>query len=151
MIPEDSNESKEILIDINSEIKSLVEHKTRLKKTMTPDKFMDLVSKEFGCIRKYNRILRKIEKYLGSDEFIFSLDPKDLISLMNSVTKSKYASLSFLTRLYDISTKNEIIRAYFQDNPTHRSANIQQNARIREVVNEMKKRAREANDISSED
>ena len=147
----DSNDNKDKIIDITSEVKSLVENKTRIKRNLTPDKFMSLVSNEMGCIRKCNRIIRKIEKYLCSDEFIFALEPKDLIQLLNSVVKSKYASLGFLTKLYDVSTKNEIIRAYFQDSPPAKGGNLPQDARIREFVNEMKRRARENNDLPSED
>ena len=146
----DSNDNKDKIINITSEVKSLVETKNRIKKNLTPDKFMGLVSNEMGCVRKCNRIIRKIEKYLCSDEFIFALEPKDLIQLLNSVVKSKYASLGFLTKLYDISTKNEILRAYFQELPSHKSGSIAQDAKIREFVNEMKRRARENNDLPPE-
>ena len=53
----DSNDNKDKIIDITSEVKSLVENKTRIKRNLTPDKFMSLVSNEMGCIRKCNRII----------------------------------------------------------------------------------------------
>lgn len=153
MFPDDNKENsfeekRNEIIDLTTEVKSIVDNKIRIKKNVTPEKFMTLVSTEMGCVRKCNRVIRKIEKYLCSDEFIFALEPKDLINLLNSITKSKYASLGFLTRLYDISTKNEILRTYFQDTSPRQLAGFKQSAKTREIVNELKRKAREVdNDV----
>ena len=82
MTPDDN---KDKIIDLTSEVKSLVTNKTRIKKNLTPDKFMAIVSNEMGCIRKCNAIIKKIEKYLCSDEFIFALEPKDLILKLSKI------------------------------------------------------------------
>lgn len=144
------DENKDKIIDISTDLRTVVDTKTRLKRNLTPDKFMALVAAEVGSVRKCNRIIKKIEKYLCSDEFIFALEPKDLINLMNMLIKSKHASLSFIARLYDVSTKNEIIRAYFQENSISPTGNMKQDIRVREIVNEMKRRARESHDLPPE-
>lgn len=137
----DTNEpSKDIINEIAqvSQVKRAISNKNINSKS-----FIDLVSKEFSSVKKCNRVIKKLEKYVFSDEFIFSLETKDLIKLMEVVLKYKHTSLNFLAKLYDVATKNELLRTYFEDKDTSKPEVFKQDARVRDIVAKIKMKTKE--------
>ena len=137
---EDNFDKKELM----NEVGELSKSKKNALRSITVDKFVTIISKEFSSIKKYDRVLRKLEKYIYSDEFIFSLDCKDVIKLLEVVSRCKHTSLTFLARLYEVSTKNDLLKSYFEDKrEDRRHESYRQDSRIREIVNRIKENAKE--------
>lgn len=137
--------------EVVNEIQSISNSKKKLaSKNLSPQKFIDLVAKEYKSINKCSRILRKLEKFLFSDECLFGLEPKDMIKLMDVLLKYKHTSLSFLTKLYEVSTKNDLLRAYLEEKIESQTESVKQDARIRDIVNEIRAKSKEVQ-IKSED
>ena len=137
---EDNFDKKELM----NEVDELSKSKKNALRSITVDKFVTIISKEFSSIRKYDRVLRRLEKYIYSDEFIFSLDCKDVIKLLEVVSRCKHTSLTFLTRLYEVSTKNDLLKSYFEDKrEDRRHESYRQDSKIREIVNRIKENAKE--------
>ena len=111
--------------------------------SITPSKFVKLVGKEYNTIGKCNKILRKITKIIETDEYIFSLEAKDLLKLIDSVTRMKYASFGLITKLYEVCTKNDMLKTYFEDKQESKVEGIKQDARIRDIVNKLKAKAKD--------
>lgn len=136
----DEFNKKEIIEDV----KEITKNKRTAVNNITVDKFISIISKEFTTIGRYNRVLRKLEKYIYSDEFIFSLDCKDLIRLLEVVSRCKHTSLNFVSRLYEVSTKNDLLKSYFDDKKEDREKEIYtSDKKIRKIVNEIKNNAKE--------
>lgn len=137
---EDNFDKKELM----NEVDELSKSKKNALRSITVDKFVTIISKEFSSIKKYDRVLRKLEKYIYSDEFIFSLDCKDVIKLLEVVSRCKHTSLTFLARLYEVSTKNDLLKSYFEDKrEDRRHESYRQDSKIREIVNRIKENAKE--------
>lgn len=137
-IPEDINNPIED-IKIVSNVKKRV-----TAKNLSPQKFINLVSKEYTSIGKCNRVIKKLEKFVFSDEYIFGLDTKDLIKLMEVLLKYKHTSLSFLARLYEVSTKNDLLRSYFEEKLDIPAGGVvKSDAKIQNIVNQIKARTKE--------
>lgn len=137
---EDTNEN---IQNITNQISKINNKRKLPTNNIKVESFFKLVSKEFSSIRECNRILKKLKKFAYSDEFIFGLEPRDLIKLMEFVNKSKNTSLTFVAKLYEVSSKNEIIRAYLEEEPESTVDEVKQDAKIRKIVNQFKLKAKE--------
>jgi hypothetical protein len=134
----------DIIPEVIQELKAVTPIKRKAtRKNISPDKFIDLVSKEYSSIRRCNKTIRKLEKFIFSDEFIFALEAKDLLKLMEVLLKYKNTSLSFLAKLYEVSTKNDVLRSYFEEKIDSKIEEVKQDARIRNIVNQIKSKAKQ--------
>lgn len=130
--------------DVVNQIQSISASKRKMTaKNLSPRKFIDLVAKEYGSINRVNKMLKKMEKFIFSDEFVFGLDAKDQIKLIEVLLKYKHTSLNFLARLYEVSTKNDILRSYFEEKIDSKTEIVKQDQKIRKIVSEIKLRVKE--------
>lgn len=136
-------DKKELINQIQA---SAVSKKKLTNRNLSPDKFMELIAGEFLHFKKCDRILKKLEKYMSSDEFIFGLDTKDFLRFVEIMLRNKHASLAFYTKLYEVSTKNELLRTYFEEKEDKIQDVVKQDIRIRNIVKELRARAKEKNE-----
>ena len=119
---------------------------------MSPAKFAKLVNGEYSTIRKCNNILNKADKIMSSDEFLFSLEPKDLIRLVEAVNRMKHSSFGLITKLYEVCTKNEMLRVYFEESKTKDPVQpAKQDAKVAKIITELRIKAKNIEKDKNED
>jgi hypothetical protein len=122
------------------------------KNRVTPEDFMVLLFKECKRVKRINIFLNRMEKFIFSPEFFYSLEDKYKLALMDFALKYKQTSLSFLVKMYEVSSKNDILKRAL-DNKGDYVVGSKKDEMIEDIVNKLKLKAKdmEANNDLSKD